>query len=238
MTTLSHHLPALQVIVPMLSAPLVMLLKPSGLARAAAVAASLFAFVIAIAMTMGVLDGNIYTYRMGSWPAPYGIELTVDRFSALLLLIVTGASTLALLAGQRSLPVEGRFARLNAELAGFRDRGEHLCGLQPGLGGDASAQQTGATNLVLLDEGRLEAVVVRIEGGCVSGGATADDHNVVHESSGSIGSGVENSPSRRIRFWCDTLAVPMQTRFLLVAAIVTALIILIASAVWLMVVVS
>ena len=70
MTTLSHHLPALQVIVPMLSAPLVMLLKPSGLARAATAAASLFAFVIAIAMTMGVLDGNVYTYRMGSWPAP------------------------------------------------------------------------------------------------------------------------------------------------------------------------
>src|SRR5210317_238507 len=87
----------------MLSAPLVMLLKPSGLARAAAVAASLFAFVIAIAMTMSVLDGNVYTYRMGSWPAPYGIELTVDRFSALLLLIVTGASTFALLAGRRSI---------------------------------------------------------------------------------------------------------------------------------------
>jgi len=101
--TLAHHLPALQVIVPMLSAPLVMLLKPSGLARAAAVAASLFAFVIAIAMTMSVLDGNVYTYRMGSWPAPYGIELTVDRFSALLLLIVTGASTFALLAGRRSI---------------------------------------------------------------------------------------------------------------------------------------
>ncbi|HKJ20987.1 MAG TPA: proton-conducting transporter membrane subunit, partial [Woeseiaceae bacterium] len=103
MNTLAHHLPALQVIVPMLSAPLVMLLKPSGLARAAAVAASLFAFVIAIAMTMGVLDGNVYTYRIGSWPAPYGIELTVDRFSALLLLIVTGASTIALLAGRRSI---------------------------------------------------------------------------------------------------------------------------------------
>mgnify|MGYP000278911160 CR=1 FL=1 len=59
----------------MLSAPLVMLLRPSGLARAAAGAASLFAFVIAVAMTIGVLEGNTYTYRMGSWPAPYGIEL-------------------------------------------------------------------------------------------------------------------------------------------------------------------
>ncbi len=103
MISLDQQLPALQVIVPMLSAPLVMLLKPAGLARAAATAASLFAFAIAIAMTIGVLDGNVYTYRMGSWPAPYGIELAVDRFSALLLLIITGASTLALLSGGRSV---------------------------------------------------------------------------------------------------------------------------------------
>ncbi|MDJ0918393.1 MAG: monovalent cation/H+ antiporter subunit D family protein [Woeseiaceae bacterium] len=106
MTTIAHHLPALQVIVPMLTAPLVMLLKPAGLARAAAIAASLFAFAIAIAMTMGVLDGHIYTYRMGSWPAPYGIELAVDRFSVLVLLIVTGASSFALLAGQRSVDAD------------------------------------------------------------------------------------------------------------------------------------
>ena len=106
MTILSHHLPALQVIVPMLCAPLVMLLKPDGLARAAAIAASLLAFAVAIAMTIGVLDGSTYTYRMGGWPAPYGIELGVDRFSALLLLIVTGASTVALLAGRRSVDVD------------------------------------------------------------------------------------------------------------------------------------
>ena len=106
MSNLAHHLPALQVIVPMLSAPLVMLLKPRGLARAATTAASLFAFAIAIVLTMGVLDGNTYTYRMGSWPAPYGIELAVDRFSALLLLIVTGASSLALIAGRRSVDAD------------------------------------------------------------------------------------------------------------------------------------
>jgi multicomponent Na+:H+ antiporter subunit D len=100
---LANHLPALQVIVPMLTAPLVMLLKPAGLARAAATAASIMAFTIAVVMTTGVLDGHTYTYRMGAWPAPYGIELAVDRFSALLLVIVTGASTFALLAGSRSV---------------------------------------------------------------------------------------------------------------------------------------
>lgn len=103
MNNLAHHLPALQVIVPMLLAPFVLLLKPAGLARAATTATSICAFAISIALTMQVLDGNVMSYRMGGWPAPYGIELYVDRFSALLLLIITGASTFALLAGHRSV---------------------------------------------------------------------------------------------------------------------------------------
>ena len=99
----SDHLPALQVIVPMLSAPLALLLRPRGLAWAAATAASLFAFAIAIMLTLGVLGGRNFNYHMGNWPPPYGIELGVDAFSALVLLVVTGASALALLAGQALL---------------------------------------------------------------------------------------------------------------------------------------
>ena len=102
----SVHLPALQVIVPMLSAPLALLLRPRGLAWAAALAASLFAFAIAIMLTLGVLDGRTFDYQMGNWPAPYGIELGVDAFSALVLLVITGASSLALLAGRRSLDAD------------------------------------------------------------------------------------------------------------------------------------
>ena len=106
MTGLGIHLPALQVVVPMLIAPLVMLLRPRGLAWAAATAASLMAFLIAIELTAGVLGGHEYRYAVGNWPAPYGIELAVDSFSALLLLILTGASTVALLAGKASLDRE------------------------------------------------------------------------------------------------------------------------------------
>ncbi|MDZ7669660.1 MAG: hypothetical protein U5Q16_09675 [Gammaproteobacteria bacterium] len=46
------------------------------------------------------------SYDMGGWPAPYGIELIVDAFSALLLVIVTGASTAALLVARGSLDTE------------------------------------------------------------------------------------------------------------------------------------
>ena len=106
MTALNQHIPALQVVVPLLSAPLVLLLRPRGLAWAAATAASLFAFAIAIVLTLGVRDGQDFNYYMGSWPAPYGIELSVDAFSALVLLVVTGASALALLAGRHSLDAD------------------------------------------------------------------------------------------------------------------------------------
>jgi len=87
----------------MLVAPVAVLLRPRGMAWAAAVVASLMAFAIAAGLTQGVLAGDVFTYSMGGWEAPYGIELRVDAFSALMLLIVSGASSLMLLAGRASI---------------------------------------------------------------------------------------------------------------------------------------
>ena len=103
MNALAEHLPALQVVVPMLMAPVVLLLQPRGLAWLAATAVSLLAFAIAVDLTAEVMAGADVAYRMGNWPAPYGIELRVDALSAMLLLIVTGASSAALIAGRDSL---------------------------------------------------------------------------------------------------------------------------------------
>ncbi len=97
------HLPALQVVVPLLSAPLLVLLQPRGLAWAGATAAGLASFAIAVALTIAVLSGQTQSYEMGGWPAPYGIALTVDAFSALVLLVVTGAGATALLAARPSI---------------------------------------------------------------------------------------------------------------------------------------
>ena len=103
MTGLADHLPVLQVVVPLLVAPLVALLHPRGLAWAAATVASVASFLLAVRMAAGVLAGQVFRYALGGWPAPYGIALEVDAFSALLLLILTGASTMALAAGRASL---------------------------------------------------------------------------------------------------------------------------------------
>jgi multicomponent Na+:H+ antiporter subunit D len=101
--SLTSQLPALQIVVPMLTAPMVMLLRGGSLAWAAAAASSVMAFCIAIALTLGVRDAGVLSYAMGGWPAPFGIELRIDAFNALLLLITTGASSVALLSGRFSL---------------------------------------------------------------------------------------------------------------------------------------
>lgn len=104
--SIASHFSALQVVVPLLIAPVVVFLRPRGLAWAAASAGSFLAFLIAVALTSQVQQSGAVTYMMGSWEAPYGIELHVSSFSALLLLIVTASSTLALLAGRRSIDMD------------------------------------------------------------------------------------------------------------------------------------
>lgn len=100
---LTDHLPALQVIVPLLAAPLVLLLKPRGLAWAAASSVAALSFCIALVMATAIAGGAHFAYDMGGWTAPYGIELSIGAFSALLLLIVTGAGAISMLAARPSI---------------------------------------------------------------------------------------------------------------------------------------
>ncbi|MCR9106420.1 MAG: monovalent cation/H+ antiporter subunit D family protein [Gammaproteobacteria bacterium] len=104
--SLATQLPALQVAVPLLTAPLLVLLRGPGLAWAAACAASVMAFVIAISLTASVMTTGAISYAMGGWPGPYGIVLEIDALGTLVLLLVTGASTAALLSGRASLGLD------------------------------------------------------------------------------------------------------------------------------------
>ena len=80
---LASQAPALQVVVPLICAPLMVLLQPRGLAWAAATATSALAFAVAISLTATVLAGHQPYYEMGGWEAPYGIALSVDALSAI-----------------------------------------------------------------------------------------------------------------------------------------------------------
>ncbi|MDZ7686989.1 MAG: proton-conducting transporter membrane subunit [Gammaproteobacteria bacterium] len=63
----------------------------------------MFSFAVAIALAAHVIDGTTLSYDMGGWEAPYGITLSIDAFSALLLLVVSGAGAITILFGRPSI---------------------------------------------------------------------------------------------------------------------------------------
>jgi multicomponent Na+:H+ antiporter subunit D len=99
----AQHLPVLQVIIPLLAAPLIVLLQPRGFAWAATTATAFFSFAVSIAIAARILAGDILHYEMGGWFAPIGIELRVDAFSAIVLLIISGAAAISLVAARTSI---------------------------------------------------------------------------------------------------------------------------------------
>ena len=106
MTFLSH-LPALLVVVPMAVAPLIAVLPSrSRLGYALATLTAGLTFVIAVLLANQVASQGSMAYEMGSWPVPFGIGLLVTPFSAVMALIISGGSFVALLWGAKSLESE------------------------------------------------------------------------------------------------------------------------------------
>ena len=100
------QLPALAVIIPLLSAPLCLFLKRSLLAWLFTVIASGLTMVVSIALLQQVMASGTIVYEMGGWSPPWGIEYRVDQLNAYLLLIVTSISTAVLLAAHTSIEKE------------------------------------------------------------------------------------------------------------------------------------
>ena len=86
------NLPALQVAMPLLGAPLCSLLGRGERAWAFAALVTWAAFAVAIALFARVLETGPISYAFGGWPAPWGIEYRVDLLSGFVLLFVTGVA--------------------------------------------------------------------------------------------------------------------------------------------------
>lgn len=89
MKSLTHHLPILQVVVPLVGAVLCALLRRGTLAWALALVVSWIMPVIAIALLLRVLEGGPISYHLGGWAPPWGIEYRVDLLSAFILVLIT-----------------------------------------------------------------------------------------------------------------------------------------------------
>ena len=101
-----EHLPVLQVVLPLVAAPLCLLLMRSVWAWLLAFIVSLAALVISIVLLREVYTGEVLSYAIGGWAAPWGIEYRVDAVNAFILIIVTGISVVALMFAKTSVAQE------------------------------------------------------------------------------------------------------------------------------------
>ncbi len=90
------HLSALQVVIPLLAAPICVVLRDPKLSWLWALIVSWVVFFISLVILGKVLAEGVITYELGGWPPPWGIEYRVDAANAFVLVIVglIGAITL------------------------------------------------------------------------------------------------------------------------------------------------
>ena len=104
--TLNDQLPILQIVIPLLAAPLVVLIGNRKAAWWIAFLAAFSAFVISCLLLAQVSDGSYISYQIGGWAPPLGIEYRVDALNAFMLFLVSGIGTLVLPYAAKSLSDE------------------------------------------------------------------------------------------------------------------------------------
>ena len=97
---MERHLPILQVIVPLIAAPLCLLIRQRNLVFSFALSVCWATFAMAVMLLVRVVfpdtgapgspAATVITYQLGGWVAPWGIEYRIDTLSVFVLLIVSG----------------------------------------------------------------------------------------------------------------------------------------------------
>ncbi len=102
MSWFADHLPILPVLLPSATAILLLLIGDRGgeglgghvhgrlrWARRIALASVLLGLLIAARLAVEASGGEVRAYRVGDWPAPYGIVIVIDRLGAMMLLLTS-----------------------------------------------------------------------------------------------------------------------------------------------------
>ena len=104
---ISANLPILHVIIPLIGAPLSLMFRrsPTG-AWLLALIISWFTLADSLALLLIVSGGEVVSYDIGNWAAPWGIEYRVDMLAAYLIVIVSGIGAVTMLYARQSVEAE------------------------------------------------------------------------------------------------------------------------------------
>jgi multicomponent Na+:H+ antiporter subunit D len=103
---MTAHLPALQVLLPLVCAPLCVLLRSRTVAWLLFLAAAVGSLACAVLLAELVASVGAQRYAMGGWPAPAGIEFVVGAYNTPVLLVVSLIAVATALYSPRSIAAE------------------------------------------------------------------------------------------------------------------------------------
>ncbi len=93
---ITDHLLVLQVVVPLMSAPLCILIRKPTIVWLVALLVGWYSLISAGILINHVASNGAISYMLGSWAAPWGIEYRLDSINSFVLLIVAGISAITL----------------------------------------------------------------------------------------------------------------------------------------------
>ena len=94
---IATHLPILQIVVPLIAAPICVLLRRRTLVWPFALIVGWLSLAMAVMLLMRVLDGGPISYELGGWSPPWGIEYRIDVVNGFILLLVAAIGAVVLL---------------------------------------------------------------------------------------------------------------------------------------------
>ncbi|MEO1925282.1 MAG: monovalent cation/H+ antiporter subunit D family protein [Gammaproteobacteria bacterium] len=103
---INSHLPVLQVLLPLIAAPLCVILRQSVLSWLFATLICFLSFIISCVLFNQVLESGVISYALGGWLSPWGIEYRLDKLTAFMLLIINGVAAIVLLGARESIADE------------------------------------------------------------------------------------------------------------------------------------
>ena len=106
MTAVWPHLPALQIVIPLLAAVLVAFLRRPDPAFAITLIVSWIMPMIAAALLWQALSTGPISYHLGGWEPPWGIEYRVDALNAFVLLVISAIGAVIIPSARQSVAFE------------------------------------------------------------------------------------------------------------------------------------
>lgn len=103
---ISVHQPVLQIVLPLMAAPLCVIFRSAFIGWLLALVVTWGALGASLLLLVHVIDHGPVSYAIGNWEPPWGIEYRIDLLSALLLVTVSIVGALSIVFARRSIEAE------------------------------------------------------------------------------------------------------------------------------------